>query len=106
MSPRQQPRAPAELAARVLPALEDAGVVSIWCSRIGAEPVLARRADQRHYAASLVKLAVLLAAYRGADRADLTAQGYDEKQIADLIDDPEEYQGYGVFVVPPTAQAA
>nr|WP_238590055.1 class I SAM-dependent DNA methyltransferase [Pseudonocardia sp. AL041005-10] len=37
-------------------------------------------------------------------RAELAEQGYDEEQIADLIDDPEEYQGYGVFVVPPTAR--
>lgn len=37
-------------------------------------------------------------------RADLAAEGYDEEQIADLIDDPEEYQGYGVFVVPPAAR--
>ena len=37
-------------------------------------------------------------------RADLLAEGYDEDQIADLIDDPEEYQGYGVFVVPPAAR--
>src|SRR6478735_4513398 len=41
---------------------------------------------------------------REAIRADLTDQGYDEEQIADLIDDPEEYQGYGVFVVPPAAR--
>src|SRR6266496_964463 len=41
---------------------------------------------------------------RDTIRADLTAEGYDEEQIEDLIDDPEEYQGYGVFVVPPTAQ--
>ena len=41
---------------------------------------------------------------REAIRADLTAEGYDEDQIADLIDDPEEYQGYGVFVVPPVAR--
>ena len=40
---------------------------------------------------------------REAIRADLTEQRYDEEQIADLIDDPEEYQGYGVFVVPPQA---
>lgn len=33
-------------------------------------------------------------------RADLGAEGYDEEQIAELIDDPEEYQGYGAFVVP------
>ena len=36
-------------------------------------------------------------------RADLTADGYDEEGIADLIDDPEEYQGYGVFLVPTEA---
>lgn len=37
---------------------------------------------------------------REAIRADLAAADYDDEQIADLIDDPEEYQGYGVFVVP------
>ena len=41
---------------------------------------------------------------REAIRADLTAQEYDDDQIAELIDDPEEYQGYGVFVVPPAAR--
>ncbi|MFD7161560.1 type I restriction-modification system subunit M [Kribbella sp. NPDC059898] len=41
---------------------------------------------------------------REAIRADLAREGYDEEQIADLIDDPEEYQGYGVFVVPPEAR--
>jgi type I restriction enzyme M protein len=41
---------------------------------------------------------------REAIRAELAAEGMDEDQIEDLIDDPEEYQGYGVFVVPPTAR--
>jgi type I restriction enzyme M protein len=41
---------------------------------------------------------------REAIRADLAGEGYDDEQIADLIDDPEEYQGYGVFVVPPEAR--
>lgn len=41
---------------------------------------------------------------REAIRVDLLADGYDEEQIADLIDDPEEYQGYGVFVVPEQAR--
>ncbi|MDT0200373.1 class I SAM-dependent DNA methyltransferase [Nocardioides sp. AE5] len=41
---------------------------------------------------------------RAAIRAELTAEGMDEEQIDDLIDDPEEYQGYGVFVVPPRAR--
>src|SRR5436305_3334019 len=43
---------------------------------------------------------------RDAIHTDLTAEGYDEDQIAALIDDPEEYQGYGVFVVPPVARWA
>lgn len=37
-------------------------------------------------------------------RSGLAADGYDEEQIAELIDDDEEYQGYGVFVVPPEAR--
>src|SRR4051812_37187505 len=37
-------------------------------------------------------------------RAELSAEGMDAEQIDELIDDPEEYQGYGVFVVPPAAQ--
>ena len=37
-------------------------------------------------------------------RAELTADGIDEDDIASLIDDPEEYQGYGVFVVPEQAR--
>jgi type I restriction enzyme M protein len=41
---------------------------------------------------------------REAIRAELAAEGMDEEQIADLIDDPEEYQGYGVFLVPPEAR--
>ena len=41
---------------------------------------------------------------REAIRAELAADGMDDSQIEDLIDDPEEYQGYGVFVVPPTAR--
>src|SRR5271156_4028177 len=41
---------------------------------------------------------------RQAIRAELAADGMDESQIEDLIDDPEEYHGYGVFVVPPNAR--
>jgi len=37
---------------------------------------------------------------RAAIRDELTAQGMDAVQIEQLIDDPEEYNGYGVFVVP------
>jgi type I restriction enzyme M protein len=41
---------------------------------------------------------------RAAIRAELEADGHDEDQIESLIDDPEEYQGYGVFVVPDQAR--
>jgi type I restriction enzyme M protein len=41
---------------------------------------------------------------RKAIHEELEAQGYDDEQIDDLIDDPEEYQGYGVFVIPSTAR--
>ncbi|SLF17928.1 N-6 DNA methylase [Mycobacteroides abscessus subsp. bolletii] len=37
-------------------------------------------------------------------RAELAADGMDEDQIDVLIDDPEEYHGYNVFVVPPVAR--
>jgi type I restriction enzyme M protein len=37
-------------------------------------------------------------------RVELKAEGMDEEQIEDLIDNPEEYQGYGVFVVPLAAR--
>ncbi|MBI2699333.1 MULTISPECIES: type I restriction-modification system subunit M [Mycobacterium] len=41
---------------------------------------------------------------REAIRAELAAEGMDDAQIEELIDDPEEYHGYNVFVVPPTAR--
>lgn len=41
---------------------------------------------------------------REAIRAELAADGMDDEQIDDLVDDPEEYHGYGVFVVPPNAR--
>ncbi|MGW8812659.1 class I SAM-dependent DNA methyltransferase [Gordonia terrae] len=37
-------------------------------------------------------------------RQELIADGFDESQIADVIDDTGEYQGAGVFVVPPIAR--
>lgn len=37
-------------------------------------------------------------------RTELAADGMDDEQIEQLIDDPEEYQGYGVFLVPPAAR--
>ena len=43
---------------------------------------------------------------REAIRAELAADGMDDEQIGELIDDPEEYQGYGVFLVPAEARWA
>ena len=41
---------------------------------------------------------------REAIRSELAEQGMDDEQIDMLIDDPEEYLGYGVFVVPAQAR--
>ncbi len=41
---------------------------------------------------------------RTAIEADLRGQGMDDGQVAMIIDDPEEYNGAGVFVVPPRAR--
>lgn len=41
---------------------------------------------------------------RAGIRTELTAGGYDEGQIADLIDETEEYIGSGVFWVPANAR--
>jgi type I restriction enzyme M protein len=41
---------------------------------------------------------------REAIRCELTQEGMDAEQVQELIEDPEEYQGYGVFVVPPGAR--
>lgn len=43
---------------------------------------------------------------RAAIRSELEADDHDDEQIESLIDDPEEYQGYGVFVVPAQARWA
>lgn len=63
-----------------LPALEPdlavmPGRVSIWCGPPGGPAWYARLPDERHNAASTMKLAVLVAAYRGADmgHVDLSA---------------------------------
>jgi type I restriction enzyme M protein len=41
---------------------------------------------------------------RAAIQGDLSAEGYTDDQIADLIDDIDEYTGNGVFWVPPQAR--
>ncbi|KRF08608.1 restriction endonuclease subunit M [Arthrobacter sp. Soil782] len=41
---------------------------------------------------------------RGQIAAELTAEGFDESQIGDLLDDVDEYTGRGVFWVPAEAR--
>lgn len=41
---------------------------------------------------------------RAGIRTELTGEGYDEEQIAELIDDTDEYTGRGVFWVPAHAR--
>jgi type I restriction enzyme M protein len=41
---------------------------------------------------------------RAGIRSELSADGYDDEQIADLIDDTDEYTGRGVFWVPANAR--
>ncbi len=47
------------------------GTVSVWCGRPGHPAAYARLADYLHYAASTIKLALLVAAYRLADAGRL-----------------------------------
>ena len=41
---------------------------------------------------------------RGQIESELTAQGYGQDQVAQLIDDVDEYTGHGVFWVPATSR--
>ncbi|MBS1674688.1 MAG: SAM-dependent DNA methyltransferase, partial [Actinobacteria bacterium] len=41
---------------------------------------------------------------RAQIRTELHADGYDDDQVAELIDDTDEYTGRGVFWVPPRAR--
>jgi beta-lactamase class A len=56
------------------PVLADLAVpphVSVWLGEPGGPPVLARREDRVHYAASTMKLPLLVAAYRLHERGEL-----------------------------------
>jgi beta-lactamase class A len=63
-------------AARALAVLEPElsafpGTVSVWCGPLAGPPVFARHADDVHYAASTMKVSVLAALHRAAERGDL-----------------------------------
>lgn len=47
------------------------GTVSVWCARLGAPPAYTRRPSVRHYAASTIKLAILVALHRAYDAGAL-----------------------------------
>ena len=51
--------------------LPDRGTFSLWAGPVAGPPVLAHRAEAQHYAASTMKIWVVLAAYRGADAQTL-----------------------------------
>ena len=47
------------------------GTVSVWCGDISGRPSYTHRADVTHYAASTMKLPLLVAAYRRHERGEL-----------------------------------
>jgi beta-lactamase class A len=47
------------------------GTISIWQGPVGGPPTLVRHPDATHYAASTMKLAVLVALFRAAERGDV-----------------------------------
>jgi beta-lactamase class A len=54
------------------PALDEVpGTVSIWCGRLDGEPAYAREPHATHNAASTMKVAVMVTAYRLADEGEL-----------------------------------
>jgi beta-lactamase class A len=58
--------------AEISPLLDSApGTISVYCGPLGGPAVLARAADQPHYAASTMKVAVLAALYRAAAAREL-----------------------------------
>ncbi|WP_346539434.1 serine hydrolase [Micromonospora sp. DPT] len=63
------------------------GTVSAYVGRLGAEPTWTRRPDATHYAASTMKVAVLLALHRAAEAGELdldapipVVNGFDSAQ--------------------------
>jgi beta-lactamase class A len=55
-----------EALAQLRDELDAAGTVSVWCGPLTGAPTFTHRPDAPHYAASMMKLAVLVAAHRAA----------------------------------------
>jgi beta-lactamase class A len=62
--------------------LPRAGTFSLWCGPVAGDAWLAHHADERHYAASTMKVALVIAAYRQADAGAL-----DLDQMVEVHDD-------------------
>lgn len=69
------PAVPFPSVARCLAALPKAGLFSIWVGPLSGRAWLTRQADAQHYAASTMKMALAMAAYReaGSDGVELDA---------------------------------
>lgn len=88
------------------------GLFSVWTGSLEGEPALTLNADSQHYAASLMKVPLVLAAYRRADEGslDLGARveisnvfssvhdGSDFSLSADDDSDPQTWQRMGTRV--------
>jgi beta-lactamase class A len=86
------------------------GTISVWCGAPGRSPAYARLPDAPHYAASTMKVAVMVAAYRLAEsgRLDLDADipvhdefpsalgdGTTYRSTADYDNDPQPWERIG-----------
>lgn len=60
------------------------GIVSVYCGRLGASPAYQRLADETHYAASTMKTAIMVAAFRPDNGLDLDSgvEVHDEFESA------------------------
>jgi len=58
------------------------GTVSVWYGPLGGPPTYARLADEPHYAASTMKVAVLAAVYRAVSDVDVPVEVHNEFRSA------------------------
>jgi len=71
----------------------DHGTISIWAGPVGGPPAFTRDADATHYAASTMKVAVLVALYRAAESGELSLA--DEVEVRNEF--PSVQPGAGIF---------
>ncbi len=71
------------------------GTVSVYCGRLGSPPAYTRLADATHYAASTMKVAVLVAMYRAAEEGRLDL----DREVPVHDNFPSVLPGGGRFVM-------